>query len=88
MQDVQFNICELPAQPSSYSTLISFPNMSGADPNAGHHKMGLSIQAELATFTFLQIGHFSKASGDVIDKLSTAVAEGFIAWLRTGVAEY
>jgi hypothetical protein len=38
-----------------------------------------SIQAELATFTFPQIGsisHFSKDTGAIIGKLSTAVAEG------------
>ncbi|KAF7879575.1 hypothetical protein EAF04_000770 [Stromatinia cepivora] len=51
LQDVQFNICELPT----------------------------SVQAELATFTFPQIGsisHFSKYAGATIGKLSTAVAEG------------
>jgi hypothetical protein len=35
MQDVQFNICELPVQPSSYSSSISFPNPAKADLNAG-----------------------------------------------------
>jgi hypothetical protein len=38
-----------------------------------------SVQAELATFTFPQIGsisHFSKDTGAIIGKLSTAVAEG------------
>lgn len=38
MQDVQFNICELPVRPSSYSSRISFPN-AGADLNAGAHKL-------------------------------------------------
>jgi hypothetical protein len=38
-----------------------------------------SVQAELATFTFPQIGsisHFSNDTGAIIGKLSTAVAEG------------
>jgi hypothetical protein len=70
MQDVQFNICELPVRLFSYSSRISFPNPARAD---------LSVQAELATFTFPQIGlisHFSKDTGAIIGKLSIAVAEG------------
>jgi len=37
MQDVQFNICELPVRPSSYSSRISSSNPAGADLNAGAH---------------------------------------------------
>ncbi|KAK0127973.1 hypothetical protein ONS96_007467 [Cadophora gregata f. sp. sojae] len=62
MQDVQFNICELPI--STQEHIIT---------------QWTSVQAELATFTFPQIGsisHFSKDTGAIIGKLSTAVAEG------------
>ena len=40
-----------------------------------------SVQAELATFTFPQIGsisHFSNDTGPIIGKLSTAVADGLL----------
>ncbi|KAJ8065174.1 hypothetical protein OCU04_005886 [Sclerotinia nivalis] len=62
LQDVQFNICELPI-PTQEHIITQWT----------------SVQAELATFIFPQIGsisNFSKDAGATIGKLSTAVAEG------------
>ncbi|KFX90719.1 hypothetical protein V490_06300 [Pseudogymnoascus sp. VKM F-3557] len=62
MQDVQFNICELPITTQEH--IIT---------------QWTSIQAELARFSFEQIGsisHFAKDTGATIGKLSTAVSEG------------
>jgi len=42
MQDLQFNTCELPVGPSSYSSYSSFPNLTGAGLNtaAYHYTVG------------------------------------------------
>ncbi|KFY00234.1 hypothetical protein O988_03428 [Pseudogymnoascus sp. VKM F-3808] len=64
MQDVQFNICELPITTQEH--IIT---------------QWTSIQAELARFSFEQIGsisHLSKDTGATIGKLSTAVSEGLL----------
>jgi hypothetical protein len=80
MQDVKYNICELPVRLSLYSSpiylLIPLEQISTQEHII---TQWTSVQAELATFTSPQIGsisHFTKDTGATIGKLSTAVAEG------------
>jgi hypothetical protein len=80
IQDMQFNICELPVRPSSYSSRIIFPNPAGADLNAGAHYYTVDFRpSQTSDFHIPQISsisHFSKDTGAIIGKLSTAVVEG------------
>jgi len=80
LQDVQFNICELPVRPSLCSTCISFPNPARVDLNAGAHYHTMDFRPnrtrDFHISTIGSISHFSKDTGAIIGKLSTAVADG------------